>query len=47
MVPVTVLEPGYAVHVARERFRENLEGDVAIQSAVARPVDFAHAAGPE
>ena len=39
------LEPREALGIGGERRRQDLEGDVALQSAVTRAVDLPHAAG--
>ena len=41
------LETGEPFRVGRERFGQDLDGDVAIEARVARPIDLAHPAGPE
>ena len=41
------IEAGQPFRVARERLRQNLERDVAVETRVARPVNLAHAAGAE
>ena len=39
------LEAGEAIGIARERVRQDLQRDLAIQLRVARAIDLAHAAG--
>src|SRR5207244_1874276 len=41
------LEPGERIRVLRERFREDLDRDLALQVRVVSAVDLAHAAGAE
>ena len=41
------LEPREPVRVGRERLGQDLDGDVAIELRVARPIHFAHPAGAE
>ncbi len=41
------LESGHSFRVGRERFGENLDGDVAIEPRVARAIHLPHAAGPQ
>ena len=41
------LESGHPFRVSRERLGQDLDGDVAIEPRVARPIHFAHAAGAE
>src|SRR6516165_9793532 len=41
------LETGAAFRGASRRIREDLEGNVAFQSRIARPIHLAHAAGAE
>ena len=39
-----LLESVEAVDIGRERDRQHFDRDVALESRIARPVDFAHAA---
>ena len=39
------LEPGDPVRIGGERVGQDLDGDVAIEPRVTRPIDFAHPAG--
>ena len=41
------LEPRDPVRIGRERLGEDLDGNVAIEPRVPRPIHFPHAAGPE
>ena len=41
------LEPRHSFCVSRERFGQDLDGDIAIEPRVARPIHFAHPAGAE
>ena len=45
--PRLAFEPRNAARVARELLGQHLDGDVAAELAVARPVDLAHAADAE
>ena len=38
------LEPGQTLGISQERFREDLDGDIALQSGIACPIDLSHAA---
>jgi hypothetical protein len=40
-------EASQAIRMSREQIRQDLEGNVAMQLRIARPVNFAHAACPE
>ena len=42
-----LLEPPQPFGIARERFGEHLDGYVALQARVPRPVHFAHAPGAQ
>ena len=41
-----LLEPMEALRVGRKRRGEHLDGDVPAEAWVTRPIDLAHAAGP-
>jgi hypothetical protein len=45
--PRFAAEPREALGVVGHRVRQDLQGDIASESRVARPVDLAHAAGPD
>ena len=45
--PGFTLEPLAALGIRRQRGRQNLDGDVAIQPRVAGPIDLSHATGAE
>ena len=38
------LEPGQAIRIGGESFRQDLQGDIAVELRVVRPLHFAHAA---
>ena len=42
-----LLEPALAIGIARERRRQNLDRDLALQLRVAGAIDLPHAAGAE
>ncbi len=39
-----LFEPLQAVGITRERFREHLDGNAAVQARITSPIDLAHAA---
>jgi hypothetical protein len=41
------LKASESIVIRRQGPRQNLDGDVAIEPRVPRPIDLAHAAGPE
>jgi hypothetical protein len=41
------LESRHSSAISRERLRQDLDGNVAIEPCVACPIHFAHPAGPE
>jgi hypothetical protein len=45
--PGLALEARVDLGVLTQVLRQDLDGDIATEARVARPVDFAHAAGPE
>ncbi len=40
-------EPSQAIRMSGKQIRQDLEGDVAMQLRIARPVNFAHPAGTD